>query len=1097
MPLQRAEGPVFKPHAKRDPSQQGPDVKKSALQQNVKPSRQEGPPQSPVSQNARDPSKKDTKKEHRQDPGKEPKKPKHPDAKHPGAKKKKPGTEERVAPPWSLAGFTISPEEIARFEANPESLKAYGGIKGVAVCLRVDPSKGIDGSPNDIQLRTDAFGPNTYPVKKPKIFLAYVWEALQDETLLILICCAIVSLVVGMTTEGVSIGWYDGGGISFAVVLVIMVASTSDYQQAQQFQQLSDQKRKISINVTRGSRRMKVSIFDLVVGDIVQLNIGDQIPADGLLIEGHSLLVDESSMTGESDPMPKDEDEHPFMLSGCKIMDGFGDMMVTAVGMSTEWGKLMATISEDNDEETPLQERLNDLATTIGKIGVGFAVLVFIVLICRFLATVDFKNFNGTDGKTIVDYFAIAVTIVVVAVPEGLPLAVTLTLAYSMAKMMDDRALVRHLSACETMGSATAICSDKTGTLTMNMMTVVTNWVCGRLRKSIEIDPEFVPFVTQTIFQSVCMNSNGNVHFPKNGPPEVTGSPTEQAVLTWGMKLGARFDEIKKNCPVRGVETFNSTKKKMGVCFTTPDGRTFVHWKGAAEIVLEFCSHSLAPDGSSVPLDPATMDELKLIISSFANSALRTLCFAFRELSPEEIAGLTPEGIKANGLPDSNLVCIAIVGIKDPCRPGVPEAVARCQAAGIKVRMVTGDNIQTAKAIAAECGILTPHGVAIEGKDFRVMTVQEQYDLLPNVDVMARSSPTDKHTLVKRLLEMGEIVAVTGDGTNDAPALHEASIGLAMGIAGTEVAKESSDIIILDDNFASIVKVVRWGRSIYVNIQKFIQFQTTVNGVALLLNFVTAIASGEAPLTAVQLLWVNLIMDTLGALALATEAPTENLMQRPPIPSTTPLITNIMWRNIIGQAMYQLAMLLVLHFKGYSILGLTDETPNVKTGKTYREEELQTIIFNAFVFCQVFNEVNARKPDSVNVFDGLLTNKLFMYVMFFTCGIQALIVEFAGDFASTVGLNWKMWLLCIVLGSVSWPLAAAVKYIPVPDAPFSTYFTPWNSVPESHILLGEGETRIWWCPISRGNQIFRSCHWWRNRPGAYAFLPESVPSTSD
>ncbi|XP_024395320.1 calcium-transporting ATPase 8, plasma membrane-type isoform X2 [Physcomitrium patens] len=1026
MPLQKTEGPVYNPNAKKDPSQQvqkDPSqqgqrdpydvLAKKALQKSAQlPVRSDAPP------NAIDP-KKETKMDVKD------KKSKRVDSKV-SSKKKKTGPEERAVPPWSLAGFTISPEEIARFESNPESLKAFGGIKGVANSLRVDPAKGIEGSPADINLRKDAFGPNTYPVKKAKIFL------------------------------GLATGWYDGGGISFAIVLVVMVSSVSDYQQAQQFRQLSAQKRKILINVTRGSRRMKVSIFDLVVGDIVQLNIGDQIPADGLLIEGHSMLVDESSMTGESEPMAKDEEERPFMLSGCKVMDGFGDMMVTAVGMATEWGKLMATISEDNDELTPLQERLNSLATTVGKVGVSFAVVVFIVLVCRFLAVVDFKNFSGSDGKQFVDYFAIAVTIVVVAVPEGLPLAVTLTLAYSMAKMMDDRALVRHLSACETMGSATAICSDKTGTLTMNLMTVVTNWICGQLRTSTSIDQEVNTQVTEIIFQSVCLNSNGNVFFPKGGgPPEVSGSPTEQAVLSWGVKLGAKFDEVKKSCTVKGVETFNSTKKKMGVCFSTQEGKTYVHWKGAAEIVLDFCSKILQPDGTMIPLDPEKMVELKLIISSFANSALRTLCFAYKELTSEEVAGLTPERIKENGLPEGDLTCIAIVGIKDPCRPGVPEAVARCQAAGIKVRMVTGDNIHTAKAIAIECGILTPNGIAVEGKDFRVMTVEEQCELLPNVDVMARSSPTDKHTLVKRLLEMGEIVAVTGDGTNDAPALHEASIGLAMGIAGTEVAKESSDIIILDDNFASIVKVVRWGRSIYVNIQKFIQFQTTVNGVALLLNFITALASGEAPLTAVQLLWVNLIMDTLGALALATEPPTEILMQRPPIPSTTPLITNVMWRNIVGQTLYQLSMLLVLHFKGYEILGLHDETWNPVTEKTEREEELQTIIFNAFVFCQIFNEINARKPDAMNVFEGLYNNHLFLYVTLFTCIMQALIVEFAGDFASTVGLNWQMWILCVCLGLLSMPFAAAVKLIPVPDEPFHTYLFFWRAQ-EHHIVLSEG-----------------------------------------
>ncbi|KAH8939144.1 hypothetical protein BDL97_15G022200, partial [Sphagnum fallax] len=844
--------------------------------------------------------------------------------------------------------FTISPQDIARLEANPQLFNNYGGTKGVSTCLRINPQEGIQGTPEDIQLRVDAFGTNTYVEREPKIFLEYLWEACQDQTLIILVVCAIVSLIVGLTTESLSTGWYDGGGITFAVVLVLMVSSVSEYKQAQKFQELNKQKRKILINVTRGGRRIKISIFDLVVGDLVQLNIGDQIPGDGLLMQGHSMLVDESSMTGESDPIAIDEIEHPFLLSGCKVMDGCGDMIVTAVGMSTEWGRLMATISEDNDEDTPLQVRLNSLATTIGKVGLAVAGLVFSILVIRFLSEVDFKHFTGDDGNTLVDYFAIAVTIVVVAVPEGLPLAVTLTLAYSMAKMMDDRALVRHLSACETMGSATTICSDKTGTLTMNM---------------------------------------------------------------------------------------------------TRDGKTCVHWKGAAEIMLELCTHTLEADGSITPLTPDKMEQLNATISKFANSALRTLCFAYRDVSPSEVEELA---IKTTKLPDQNLICIAIVGIKDPCRFGVPESVARCQQAGIKVRMVTGDNLQTAKAIAEECGICTEGGIAIEGKTFRAMTIEQQYNVIPSIDVMARSSPSDKHILVKRLLERGEIVAVTGDGTNDAPALHEASIGLAMGIAGTEVAKESSDIIILDDNFASIVKVVRWGRSIYCNIQKFIQFQTTVNGVALSLNFITAIASGNAPLTAVQLLWVNLIMDTLGALALATEQPTESLMLRPPIGVDEPLITNIMWRNIVGQSLYQLLLLLVLHFKGLVILGLNDKTDrnmSQVTGpglQTNSEKVLQTIIFNAFVFCQVFNEINARKPDKINVLTGLFSNHLFLYVISFTSIAQVLIVEFAGNFTSTVKLDWQMWILCLILGVFSMPLAMLIKLIPVPDAPFITYLMPWR-----------------------------------------------------
>ncbi|XP_011014544.1 PREDICTED: calcium-transporting ATPase 9, plasma membrane-type-like, partial [Populus euphratica] len=387
-----------------------------------------------------------------------------------------------------------------------------------------------------------------------------------------------------------------------------------------------------------------------------------------------------------------------------------------------------------------------------------------------------------------------------------------------------------------------------------------------------------------------------------------------------------------------------------------------------------------------------------------------------------------------------DLVLLAIIGIKDPCRPGVRDAVRLCQNAGVKVRMVTGDNPQTAKAIALECGILNSEEDAvepnvIEGRVFREYTDPEREEIAEKISVMGRSSPNDKLLLVQALKRRGHVVAVTGDGTNDAPALHEADIGLSMGIQGTEVAKESSDIIILDDNFASVVKVVRWGRSVYANIQKFIQFQLTVNVAALIINVVSAMSSGEVPLNAVQLLWVNLIMDTLGALALATEPPTDHLMNRSPVGRREPLITNIMWRNLLIQAAYQVTVLLVLNFRGESLLGLEHETPQ------HAIEVKNTLIFNAFVLCQIFNEFNARKPDEINIFKGISKNHLFIGIIGITLVLQVIIVEFVGKFTSTVKLNWKQWLISVIIGFIGWPLAALAKLIPVPQTPLHKFFT--------------------------------------------------------
>ncbi|KAH7430908.1 hypothetical protein KP509_08G020300 [Ceratopteris richardii] len=845
--------------------------------------------------------------------------------------------------------------------------------------------------------------------------------------------CAVLSLIFGIRSHGWKEGWYDGASIAFAVLLVVTVTSCSDYHQSLQFIALNEEKRNIPVQVVRGGRRLKISIFELLVGDLVVLNIGDQVPADGLFVEGHSLSIDESSMTGESEQVHVDQ-KRPFLLSGCKVEDGFGTMLVTGVGVNTEWGQLMAAISDDNAEETPLQVRLNGVATFVGKVGLVVAVLVLIILIIFYF--VGHKSGANNSGKfkagetsasdavnSVVDAFAIAVTIIVVAVPEGLPLAVTLTLAYSMKKMMVDRALVRRLSACETMGGATAICSDKTGTLTLNQMTVVKAWVAGEFRSPVDDLRSAGNEVLSLLLEGLAQNSIGSVYIPQDSDkePEVTGSPTEKAVLNWGLKIGMDFQSVKSLSKVLHVETFNSTKKRAGVAVRVAStGKVHAHWKGAAEILLHECDTMLTVDNSQVSIEESSRNDLLRTIELMAAESLRCIAFAYREVLEEEVPK-SDELLEEWKIPESHLCLIALVGIKDPCRPGVPDAVALCQAAGIKVRMVTGDNIITAKAIAVECGILQD-GVAVEGATFRAYTDEERKRELPMISVMARSSPSDKLLMVKSLREMGHVVAVTGDGTNDAPALHEADIGLAMGIQGTEVAKDSSDIIILDDRFSSVVKVVRWGRSVYSNIQKFIQFQLTVNVAALTINFVAAVSSGDVPLTAVQLLWVNLIMDTLGALALATEPPTDDLMCKPPIHRNDPLISYVMWRNILGQALYQVIVLLTLQFRGKELMKLHGPNADGISG---------TVIFNSFVLCQLFNEVNARKPEKWNIFEGFFNNTLFMAVLVITLVLQIIIVEFLNKFASTVQLNWQQWLICIFIGFMSWPIGLLLKLIPV------------------------------------------------------------------
>ena len=960
-----------------------------------------------------------------------------------------------------------------------EALDALGGVPAVLRLVDVVPAKGLGSV--EVAQRRERFGANTFPEPPARSFFSFLWDAAQDIPMLVLAVAAGLSFVELITDR--TSGWHDGVAILIAISLCIFVSSWNDYSQSLQFRALNADKRNITVQVLREGRRQGVSVFDLVVGDIAVLATGDHIPADGLLLDGQAVVVDESAMTGESDPMKKNPSSKPFMLAGCKVMEGYGTMVVTAVGLNTEWGRIMAVTSEDNDEETPLQQRLDNVVTGIGKVGTAVAVGVFVVLFAREMATGSGKWYNHLIGS-----FIVGVTIIVVAVPEGLPLAVTLALAYSMKKMMADKALVRHLSACETMGGATAICSDKTGTLTTNRMTVVRLWACGQHSAvAKEAAPGDVPSAVRDTFIQACFtNTTGAVSPGRDGSAtlDVSGPPTEQALLRFAASLpGPDFEQVRAGCPVLHMEPFNSAKKTMAVAVRLPSGAVRVFWKGASEIVLAACTSMLADNGTTAQLSQALRESLVEGIDMYARGALRTLVLAYADLPSE------PASWDGFSLPFEKLTIVALVGIKDPCRPGVPEAVAACQAAGIVVRMVTGDNLVTAVAIAKECGIFDEAAghVALEGPVFRALPRAELLDVLPRMRVLARSSPTDKHTLVSTLRSLGEVVAVTGDGTNDAPALHEADIGLAMGISGTEVAKEASDIIILDDNFASCVRVVRWGRSVYRNIQAFIQFQLTVNVVALALNMICSLVVGDVPLTAVQLLWVNMIMDTMGALALATEPPRDALMLRKPYGRSEPIISNIMWRNLLLTAAVQLVVLFTLFFRGCQLLSfstsnllhylpgvnatnpcaghptlpyLATPAPNgsvtcydrshgcpadrdvdgvrftMKDRLKFQDyNTLTTTVFNAFVFMQIFNEINARNMEELNVFKGLFTNRIFMGVLLFTGGAQFIIIQLAGDFAQTTPLRWQHWIISVIIGLAMFPVAFIIKLIPVPVSP--------------------------------------------------------------
>ncbi|XP_074140029.1 plasma membrane calcium-transporting ATPase 2 isoform X7 [Sminthopsis crassicaudata] len=690
-------------------------------------------------------------------------------------------------------------------------------------------------------------------------------------------------------------------------------------------------------------------------------------------------------------------------------------------------------------EKSVLQGKLTKLAVQIGKAGLVMSAITVIILVLYF--TVDTFVVNKKPWlpectpvyvQYFVKFFIIGVTVLVVAVPEGLPLAVTISLAYSVKKMMKDNNLVRHLDACETMGNATAICSDKTGTLTTNRMTVVQAYIGDVHYKEIP-EPSVINSQTmELLVNAIAINS---AYTTKILPPEKegalprqVGNKTECGLLGFVLDLKQDYEPVRSQMPeekLYKVYTFNSVRKSMSTVIKMPDESFRMYSKGASEIVLKKCCKILSASGEARVFRPRDRDEMvKKVIEPMACDGLRTICVAYRDFpsSPE------PDWENENDILN-DLTCICVVGIEDPVRPEVPEAIRKCQRAGITVRMVTGDNINTARAIAIKCGIIHPGEdfLCIEGKEFnrRIRNEkgeieQERIDKIwPKLRVLARSSPTDKHTLVKGIIdsthtEQRQVVAVTGDGTNDGPALKKADVGFAMGIAGTDVAKEASDIILTDDNFSSIVKAVMWGRNVYDSISKFLQFQLTVNVVAVIVAFTGACITQDSPLKAVQMLWVNLIMDTFASLALATEPPTESLLLRKPYGRNKPLISRTMMKNILGHAVYQLTLIFTLLFVGEKMF-MIDSGRNAPLHSPPSEH--YTIIFNTFVMMQLFNEINARKIHGErNVFDGIFRNPIFCTIVLGTFAIQIVIVQFGGKPFSCSPLQLDQWMWCIFIG---------------------------------------------------------------------------------
>lgn len=916
---------------------------------------------------------------------------------------------------------------------NVEKYVSLGGLSGIAERLHSDPENGLPDPEQDKlhQERVDTFGRNFIPPRPPKSLLSFMLAALEDFTLIMLIVSAIVSLVLGVLFEDPSTGWIEGAAILVSVVIVVLVGAGNDYAKELQFMKLNAQVEDCKVAVVRGGRRQEVSTRTIVVGDVIELAVGDILQADGILIEGHEIKTDESALTGETDYIKKNS-EKPFLLSGTKLMEGSGKMLAVAVGKYSQAGIIKSLVTDTDtaqheDAASVLQAKLDVLAQQIGYMGTAFAVA------CVSWLTGSFFYHWWYSGEpwhydyflTLLEYLITGITIIVVAVPEGLPLAVTLALAFSVQKMQKDNNLVKHIDACETMGSATAICSDKTGTLTTNKMTVMKSWFGDQVFNKRLVSGDLSNDLEHLLHESIALNSNARLEKSPSGWDQI-GNKTECALLQMSMDMDKDYEQIRKDGKIVRILPFSSARKRMSTIIDVGGGKARVHCKGASEIVLGLCDRILLPNGQTEPLRQPRKDLIQQnVIDEFANDALRTICLAYKEIDESTAEFLEEDEAEAG------MVCIGIVGIEDPVRDEVPAAIEQCRRAGITVRMVTGDNLTTARSIAKKCGLIKDgdDSILIEGPDFRervldpsdkTTIIQEEIDKIwPRLKVMARSSPTDKYLLVTGMMRSkvvgGEapVVAVTGDGTNDAPALKSANVGFAMGIAGTSVAKDACDIILLDDNFNSIVKAVMWGRNVYDSIGKFLQFQLTVNVVALVVAFISSVLLEDSPLSAVQMLWVNLLMDSLASLSLATENPTPDLLNRPPYGRNQALISQTMWLNIIGHAFYQLVVVLTLTFFGDTLFG-------VPCGHGEDLSVHYTLIFNTFVMLQLFNEINARKLHGEwNVFSGLFTNMVFVGLWVASFLIQIVLVQYGGLPVSCVPLSLEQWGVCILLGAFS------------------------------------------------------------------------------
>ena len=845
-------------------------------------------------------------------------------------------------------------------------------------------------SDKQIQESRETYGWNLLtPPKRPSMWKLYL-EKFNDPVIRILLVAAFFSFVISVI-EG---EYAETIGIFFAIFLATGIGFYFEYDANKKFDLLNAVGEETPVTVRRNGKIQEIPRKEVVVGDIVILNTGEEVPADGTLLEAISLQINESTLTGEL-MVNKTTDEASFddeatypsneVMRGTTVTDGHGIMQVNRVGDATEIGKVATQATEQSGEETPLNIQLSKFAKFIEKVGFTIAILTFLIFtgkdLYQYLSVTSITGWQEWMhiARIVLKYFMMAVTLIVVAVPEGLPMSVTLSLALNMRRMLKTNNLVRKMHACETMGAITVICTDKTGTLTQNLMQV----------HEAQVDETKMDLVAE----GISANSTAFLEEAEEGKkPSGVGNPTEIALLLWLNDQNKNYAQLRENAKVINQLTFSTERKYMATLVQSPiQSQKVLYIKGAPEIVMGKCQG----------ISSETSARLNENLLAFQNKAMRTLGIAYKFI-PEGASNDCAELVNEGGL-----IFLGIFAISDPIRLDVPAAVGKCQSAGIGVKIVTGDTPGTATEIARQIGLWKPEDTErnrITGVEFAALTDEEALDRVLDIKVMSRARPMDKQRLVQLLQQKGSVVAVTGDGTNDAPALNHAQVGLSMG-TGTSVAKEASDITLLDDSFHSIATAVMWGRSLYKNIQRFIVFQLTINVVALASVLLGAFLGTELPLTVTQMLWVNLIMDTFAAMALASIPPSADVMNEKPRKTDDFIITKPMRYNILGVATCFLIILisLIVYIKGLP----STEVPTALTA-----------FFTIFVMLQFWNLFNASVFGTNH---SVFKDSRHALGMISVAGIiligQIIIVEFGGKVFRTVPLTLSEWI--IIIGSTS------------------------------------------------------------------------------